>query len=272
MTSTSEARRNPGSDKRAKLSRLIEDDIIPRLLLANRVRQPATATNKVAKQSLLSRHVGEFSDLVVQADASVSFSYFDAMLENGAAIEDLYIELLAPTARRLGELWDKDINDFFDVTRGLSHLQQIVRQHSAAFDNDIGQPIRTGRVLLMTLPGEQHTLGITIVDEFFRRDGWQVWSDPPASIDHVVDIVSDQWLDVVGFSISRTARVSELTAAIRLIRQSSFNPKLTVLVGGKPFIDQPDLVGTVGADATAIDGRHAVQQVRQMLGARAIQG
>ena len=70
----------------------------------------------------LANNVGEFAEIVMSRDASAAVAYFEARRAEGASIESLFEVLLAPTARRLGELWDEDINDFLDVTRGFSHL------------------------------------------------------------------------------------------------------------------------------------------------------
>jgi methanogenic corrinoid protein MtbC1 len=43
------------------------------------------------------------------------------------------------------------------------------------------------------------------------------------------------------------------------------NKNVIVQIGGRPFVDDPSLVGAVGADATAIDGRQAVLQVTSMI-------
>ena len=66
----------------------------------------------------LAERVGHFSELAVNRDAHESIAYFSALRAQGASIESLFQDLLAPTARRLGELWDEEINDFIDVTRG----------------------------------------------------------------------------------------------------------------------------------------------------------
>jgi hypothetical protein len=52
---------------------------------------------------------------------------------------------------------------------------------------------------------------------------------------------------------------------IRDVRRASRNSGLGILVGGPMFIERPDLVGLVGADATAADGRQATLQAETML-------
>ena len=147
----------------------------------------------------------------------------------------LFQDLLVPVARRLGELWDEDINDFMDVTRGASHLQQIVREYGDAFHREARQPVSNRRMLLMTMPGEQHTLGISMVGEHFRRAGWHVWGGPPRTIDDVLGLVDAQWFDVVGLSLSRVPDPAMVASDIARIRRASMNKNVIVQIGGRPF-------------------------------------
>lgn len=249
------------------LEKIIEGNIIPRLLLDHRQSFGAkpTAADKMAAR--LAASVDEFAELVVNRDVATSASYFEALRVQGASIEALFQDLLAPAARRLGELWEEDINDFMDVTRGFLHLQNIVQEFGSDFKSEARSPISNRRALLMPMPGEQHTFGISLVGEYFKREGWRVWGGPPRSLDDIIELVDGQWFDMVGLSVSIVDEPKKIAAQIRRIRKASHNKNVAVLVGGHTFIDQPDLVAVVGADATAPDGLQAVRHVSALIGA-----
>ena len=255
------------AEKSSQLASIIEFDIIPRLILTRRRGVGRTPTQNFDNLKL-NQYVDEFSDLVIEHDVSSSLAYFEALVARGADIEALYLGLLAPTARRLGVLWDEDINSFVDVTRGLWHLQLLVRR-STPTEYSLGSD-KHGRALFAPLPGELHTFGLTMIEETFRNEGWQVWSDPQQSFDELASIVRGHWLDVVGLSCASKDRVDDLRSAVASLRKSSMNPGLVILVGGKVFVDQPELYISVGADATASDGRHALTQVAGLFEAKAI--
>jgi len=178
--------------------------------------------------------------------------------QQGFTMEALFQDLLAPTARRLGVLWDEDINDFLDVTRGMGRLQQIVRTFSEAFDEEASKPASGKRVLLMPVPGEQHTFGLSLLREHFLREGCRVWCGPVESAKDMAVLVKRQWFDIVGLSASALETPGELSALIAKIRKVSTNRNVRIFVGGRAFDIQPGLVEAVGADATARDGREAV--------------
>jgi len=50
----------------------------------------------------------------------------DAAFPVGAASDSLFIELLEPAGRHLGEMWDDDRCNFFDVTVGVARLQELL--------------------------------------------------------------------------------------------------------------------------------------------------
>ena len=258
-----------GHHDHAKLARLIEGKVLPHLLLAYRQGAFNAPTDGTMSEKAIGEHVGEFADLVINPDAAVSTVYFENMIAEGASVEALFRVLLAPTARRLGELWQEDINSMFDVTQGLAHLQQLVRTFSPEFHEQGNHPLSNRRALLMPLPGEQHTFGISLVEEYFRREGWHVWGGPPNSFEEVVALVSSMWFDMIGFSVSRVPEIGPLKSQITKIRAAARNRNVTIMVGGRPFVENPDLVELVGADATAADGPRAVSRM-STLNTRAI--
>src|SRR6201999_4420852 len=113
-------------------------------------------------------------------------------------------------------------------------------------------------VVLAPGPGEQHTLGLLMVGEFFRRDGWRVAGGPATSANDAILIVRKTWVDLAGFSIGSQARLGGLARCIQAVRQASRNPNLLVLVGGPLFVARPGLLARTGADAAADDAAGAV--------------
>jgi methanogenic corrinoid protein MtbC1 len=120
-------------------------------------------------------------------------------------------------------------------------------------------------VLLAPVPGEQHSFGLAMVGEFFRRQGWTVTSGTGASASELVATVRAQWFSILGVSLADDARLDALAGLIREIRKASRNQQIGILVGGRIFADQPELAVLVGADATASDGQQAVLKAEALL-------
>jgi MerR family transcriptional regulator, light-induced transcriptional regulator len=247
-----------------QLFRTIEAEIIPRLMLAHTPPAECPTLPDLAGREPDAATVMEFTRLVVEQDGEVAAGYVEALRAQGTPLETLYLKLITPAARRLGELWEADLCDFTEVTVGLWRLQQVLRGLSPAFREENHEPSNGRRMLLVPAPGEQHVLGIIIVGDYFRRAGWDVWGEPPATSDDLPNVVQNEWFDVVGLSVGCEVRVDDLAAEIRAIRQASRNRNIGVMVGGPLFNKYPSLVAQVGADASAKDGREAVLEAARL--------
>lgn len=253
----------------ASIVRTIEADIIPRLVRNHRAAQPAVSAIESAALLPTPLEVEAFVQYVLDDDANAFDGMIGRLRERGTSIDNLYLGLLAPAARLLGEMWEDDRVMFSDVTVAVGQLQRIMRGLSPAFGDEIDHPSDGRRILLMPAPGEQHTFGLTIVADFFRRAGWQVVGGVGDSSLDPVALVRIEWFDVVGISCGGEARLDWLKTGITAVRQASRNKAIGVMVGGPIFIETPGLAAEVGADATAIDGRQAPTAAEQLLGSRA---
>ena len=251
----------------ALLSQAIEHEIIPRLMLAHQTPDACISLLQSAAPQVSEHDVHAFAKLVLAPDENVAHACIDAMRVRGISVETIYLDLLAPVARYLGELWEQDLCDFTEVTVGLGRLQQVLRELSPAFGQSNEQP--SGRsVLLLPGPGEQHTFGLVMVAEFFRRAGWDVGGGPwEAGADPVL-MVKREWFDVVGFSLGNEVHIAELAACIASVKAAALNPSLSVIVGGPIFLKRPELVAEVGADAAVTDGSQAPSIAAQLVNAR----
>lgn len=93
----SRAARHEDQERRAILTRTVELDVIPQLLKA--YARPAAAPLLVT-----TAHVADLVGLVLARGEPEAVAFVEAMHDGGAAAESLYLDLLAPAARRLGEM------------------------------------------------------------------------------------------------------------------------------------------------------------------------
>jgi MerR family transcriptional regulator, light-induced transcriptional regulator len=230
------------------LARLVEAEILPRLMLAHRAAPRRSARppspDEIARVSALLLGPGP-----VDLDGQV-----DALLDGGLPLESLLLDLLAPAARHLGVLWEEDCCDFLTVTEGLGRLQAVTRRLCARLEG--GGLSVDRRILLMPCPGETHVYGLSIVASFFREQGWDATVLGRAEADPE-DVLGAGWYDAVGLSLSCDVLLPALKAAVPALRRASRNPNLAVIVGGPWFARTGATAEAVGADACAADARSA---------------
>jgi MerR family transcriptional regulator, light-induced transcriptional regulator len=241
----------------SQLVRTIEHEIIPRLLVAHRASAAYPAQPPVPGQAITVAEVHHFTKLVLAENDTWALAQIAMFRSNGISIEMIYLDLLAPTAHYLGELWTEDLCSFADVTLGLCRLQRVLRQLSPDFDREAAGQCLDRRVLLLPSPGEQHTFGLLMVAEFFRRAGWDVSGGSWAQGADASSLVAADWFDVLGFSLGSEVHLQALTEGIRAARRAAANRAMVVIVGGPIFALHPEYADQAGADGVTIDGREA---------------
>ncbi|WPZ36831.1 cobalamin B12-binding domain-containing protein [Thalassobaculum sp. OXR-137] len=240
--------------------RTIESEVIPRLLLIHGVSPTAPRARSGvtdADVELLASH------LLARSDDFVDEFVID-IEARGIDLETLLLDLLAPSARLLGVMWEQDLCDFTDVTIALARLQRVLRKMTARFESTEEWMPSGPAVLLSVTPGEQHTFGLSLVSEFFRRAGWSVVDELAETEEDVVRRVRQQSFTVVGFSLSGELLRDRLASVIKSVRKFSRNKNVGVIVGGAAFQEHPEWVSLVGADASANDGLEAVVQSQSL--------
>ncbi len=245
----------------------IETEIIPRLL---RVHGAEVAVEPAAREPVRPRDgaASALAQLVLANQAGAPAAFVEGLRTDGVSLEVIYLQVMAPAARHLGDLWDADLCDFTQVTIGLWRLQQLMYELSPAFQNNASPAAGLRQAMLVPVPGSLHTLGLLMVAEFFRRDGWRVWGEPAASEADLVNAVKATHFDMVGFSVGAVAHITSLKRVIDAIRKASLNPAIKVMVGGPVFLVSPKLMAEVGADATAPDAACAVETASKLVPCR----
>ncbi len=261
----SEQKRSTLGRRLAGLAGIVEDQVVPRLVEAHR---PVTNEPDIAAEALLERPdagvVERLADLAVN-DGPAAKAFVQKLHDDGLPIEAIYLNVLAPTARLLGRLWEEDRRHFVEVTVGVGRLQQMLHDFEAAFQNAALAWQPALRALLIPAPHEQHTFGLFMIGEFMRRAGWDAWTGPLPPKGELKKLIRFGEFNVIGFSASGDRRLEPLAATIAEVRRLAGDRPLCVMVGGVAFAGRPDLVSDVGADGTADDARSAIRLAHRLL-------
>jgi MerR family transcriptional regulator, light-induced transcriptional regulator len=250
----------PLDDRHLRLVDVVAQSVIPELL------EKFDIPLELSDHALI--HAGQsdvmrLAQIVVGTNDAATVAFLEALRARGLSLDELHQELLEPTARRLGDLWNNDQLDFFDVTIGVGRLQRMV--HYFARLDQIPAYDERRRVFLAETPGESHSFGMSIVSRFLVAGGWNVQSDNHLSINAIEDALSKEWFGVVGFSLGVENHVDRLAELVEKVRKSSHNRSIGIMVGGPAFIDDPALVDQVGADGMATNGPSAVILAKKLL-------
>jgi hypothetical protein len=190
------------------LAHAIEREILPRLLVSHGRPQLACAPSRVPEEAerdaLLSR--------AAESDFDGAFDVVVAALDGGVSLDGVLLDLVAQTARTLGDQWLDDTRSFASVTTALGVLQVLASRLGGVVDDGAGLPV----ALLAPVPGEQHTLGLIVAAEFFRRAGCLPRVELNLDVAQLLDCARD--VAVVGLSVSGAASQERLVPTVQALR------------------------------------------------------
>ena len=105
------------SDWRRELRKAILTRVVPRL---SDIGREADASVECAPVAVTEDQVTHFADLLLAAAVPQLIHYIEVLRSEGLGIDAVLLELLAPAARRLGDLWLDARLSFIAVKAGLS--------------------------------------------------------------------------------------------------------------------------------------------------------
>ena len=249
------------SGAKARLGHLchtLESDVIPRLLQTH-----GETGRAVPRPDMV--EVAAFANALLHADEAEVAGALATARRRGQSIAWVYLELLAPVARLLGEWWSDDRCDFASVTVALGRLQRVLHELSPQFGREVEVPPNGRRVLFCQHPGEQHSFGLAMVAEFFRRGGWEVLGGVGGSVPDPSALVASEWFDVVGFSLGTEQRAAWAAERIAAVRRESRNRKVLIVVGGALVVREPAWAARLEADLAGQDAGRTLEQLERLL-------
>ena len=249
------------SGAKARLGHLchtLESDVIPRLLQTH-----GEAGRQMPRPDMV--EVAAFANALLHGDEAEVAGVLATARRRGQSIAWIYLELLAPVARVLGEWWSDDRCDFASVTVALGRLQRVLHELSPQFGREVEVPPNGRRILFSQHPDEQHSFGLAMVAEFFRRAGWEVLGGVGGAVPDPSALVASEWFDVVGFSLGTEQRAAWAAERIAAVRRESRNRQVSVVVGGSLIVREPGWATKVGADLAGQDAAQTVSALEQLL-------
>ncbi len=137
-------------------------------------------------------------------------------------------ETVAPLSALVGEAWVRGEIQIFEEHLFTEQLQAVLRHAIAQTPNSGGAP----RVLLTTLPSEQHALGLLMAEALLALEGADcvaLGTQTPAG--DVVAAALAKEVDVVALSFSGNFPANQMSQSIAMLR-SALPPTVALWCGG----------------------------------------
>ena len=184
----------------------------------------------------------------------------------GVEVDEIYLVGITETAQLMGQWWCEDLLDFATATLSFYRLHQLLYELSPYFFEHASQEGQGLSCFMVGEFGGQHTLGLFMLTEFFRRDGWRVRSDECEDGRDLLRIVASDWFDVLTLSISTDRQLDLFRRLMPFIRKQSANPNLRIMAGGPMASWRPEAMKVLGVDVVDKDAKRALEKALALMG------
>lgn len=205
-------------------------------------------------QEVLAGTTDQFTAAIASGNADAAERSARALLTGGTPLLALY-ELMTETLECIGRCWQSGEISIADEHLATAAATRVVTRLRGAPPHAV-----RGTVVLSTLPGERHTLGLEVLAHLFEeaRFGAVVLGDLPTS--DLLDVVSrTESVRAVLLSCHRLPARKSLRTAVVAVRAAA--PGAHVLAGGPAFAGIGAADNQYGAHAIRTTARDALDTV-----------
>lgn len=177
------------------------------------------------------------------------------------AVAQIYLQVLQPALREIGRLWQQN-----EISVADEHLATAITQAAMArlYEQVFTWQYGTGHTLIAACADvERHEIGLRMLCDLLELEGWETtYLGATVPVESLVSMVRKRRPTAVALSVALVPHLPRLRTMIQAIREAMRDAQPVIVVGGRPFLDDPQLATRLGADFTAPDASAAVETLR----------
>jgi methanogenic corrinoid protein MtbC1 len=177
-------------------------------------------------------------------------------------LQAFYLHIVQPVMYEIGRMWENA-----EISVAQEHLASAVvaRVLAATGGSRIFTGYRKGRALVTTVQNEFHEIGAWMISDILEQDGWQVrylGSNTPR--EDLLRMLDDYLPDLLAVSVTMAFNLDNLNSLLAEIRSNPLHGDMPVMIGGRVFLDSPELVADMNVHSFA----HSLQEAQLLAGSR----
>ena len=205
----------------------------------------------------------EYLAALRDGDRRRAFATIAAAQQGGLSLRAIYLEVLQPALREIGRLWQEN-----SLTVAEEHLATAITLSVMLRITDDGawSPSRPRRLIAACAENERHEIGLRMLCDLLDQEGWEThYLGPTVPTESLVEMVRERKPHAVALSASIAPHLPQVRETIRALRDATAPEPPLILLGGRPFLEQPGLAERLGADLSATDAGDAVAALLKRL-------
>jgi methanogenic corrinoid protein MtbC1 len=234
-------------NKLVVIRQLLDQGMRPGKLMALELSE----LRELLKQSSVEFDFDRLIDLLKAGNVTVVRDWLRQQLQS-LGLRAFIHRVIVPANQKVGEAWSEGDLAVYQEHLYTELIKNLVRQSFADIRHAGSRP----RVMLTTVPGEMHSLGLLMVEALLRLGGAEVISfGIEMPFQDIMEAAQRHQVDVIGLSFSGHFKQDDAVVMLSGLRQM-IDSKIEIWVGGAAFNRGAAL--PVGVDL--LDGLHAVEQ------------
>ncbi|GAB3268026.1 MerR family transcriptional regulator [Chitinimonas naiadis] len=205
-------------EKLRLVRRLLDRGLRPSKIVRSEAAELAQLLERISRGSQAADAPADLDPLVrclMERDLGAVQAYLQGELVV-RGLRDFVAEFMPIANTRVGEAWFSGEIGAWQEHAYVELISQTVRMAI----NALHQPLSPPRVLLTTPAGEQHGLGLLMVEAMLRMNGCQTWSlGVSLPLDDMTEATCELGCDVLAISISSTFPTREASELVSSLRQ-----------------------------------------------------
>ena len=205
--------------------------------------------------------VQEYMDALFEKNTRKALFLIQKYLQEGISVTDIYIEILAESMRRVGELWHTakitvDTEHYCTSTTQMAMAQM----YGVIFDHE-----PKNKTMLCACPGtELHEMGARMVSDLFENDGWDsIYLGAAVPEDALLESVRESTPDLIALSVTMPQHLIDCKKVVDAIRNEF--PNAVIAVGGKAFESTDEIWKKWPVDFYANDARDLLAKANEIV-------
>ena len=189
-------------------------------------------------------------------------SVISSIIEGGMSVREVYREILEPVLKAVGSMWETNEIEVYGehfVSRATESLLGQLRSFLVS-----GPPTKE-TVILATVPGELHDLGLRMVSDFAEADGFRsVFLGANTPTGDIAKALIEKKADILAISATLPFDPDAVADTLQRVRSAASRrgrKRLRIVAGGQAFNLDRTLWERVGADGFAANAEEAVQVI-----------
>ena len=215
------------------------------------------------KTERLAEAMDQYCAAVAGGDPALARLVVDRALSRGVSRAEIYLDVLAPSQVRIGELWHEgrlNVAQEHLATTVTMEMMDLLRRETRP-----GAPLGV-RAVVTPVEGDQHSMGARMIADFLVMDGWEVdflSCGTPAG--DLAEFVRQRKADLLALSATMPELLPNAVAAADAVRGlGSSGPK--VILGGSALGRTSLDLDSLRCDAVAGNVLEAVAEARRLVG------